>query len=224
MLGRFDRDIEAHFVKGDKFEHYHLIDSKYESTAALESRYPGLIDMNYKGLEDFENSYPPQYNLYYPKEARSAKEFDIILRILPDPAARIYSGVKKYELRKYVPRHTGLMFLIETGKRVEFTGCFYFKKYIAGKIDDLWEEVGERATNRERFHSYFNGKEYGVALEILDWEKFAKPLPIESVYEQCKDMPRLPHPYVYLYTPVHSKLSDLLREHVEAIRVRNKLK
>jgi predicted transcriptional regulator len=192
----------------------------WESTGSLERRYPDLINVQYKNIDEFINSRPPLYNLYYPEEARSASKFDIILRILPDPTSRIYSGVKKYELRKYVPQHTGLLFMLETGDKDAFTGCFYFQNYIPGKVKDLWEQVGEKAVNKKRFDSYFAGKEYGVALEILDFEKFDRPIPIDSVYEQCEDMPRLPHPYVYLYTPVNSKLSSILREQAQGIITR----
>ena len=172
-------------------------------------------DMKFSSLEEFEKTFPPQYNLYYPDTGDGpGVSYDILMKILPEPASRIYSGKKEFELRKYVPKHTGLLFLLEGRDEPAVTGAFYFFDYIADTISGLWQKVGERATKRERFDKYFAGKDYGVALEIFDFERCHAPMPISTAYDLCPDMPRLPQPLVYMYIPVGSNLSNLLRAQV----------
>ena len=63
-----------------------------ETTSNLENKNPELRK-NYRNLDEFLKSYPPTYNLFYPENSANGHgKFDTIIRILPDPAARIYSG------------------------------------------------------------------------------------------------------------------------------------
>lgn len=175
-------------------------------------------------LEEFNRTFPKQYNLYYPDKLNSqAGNYDLYMRILPEPVSRIFKGDKKYELRKYVPQHTGLVFLFETGKINAVTGCFYFREYISDSIDKLWETVNHLATKKENYDKYFASKKFGVALEIMDYEKFAKPIILDTITSRFPDFPKVPEPYVYLYTPVGSDLSKLLRSHTAEILQRNEL-
>jgi predicted transcriptional regulator len=163
-------------------------------------------------IERLKKSFPPQYNLYYPpSSANSSAEYDLFLRILPEPASRLYSGVKTYELRKYVPRHTGFVFLLETGTKNAVTGCFYFSNYLVDTIDHLWDQVGTKATSRERFDAYFATKEVGVALAVIAVTQLEHPIPIQEIHRRFPGFPRAPEPYVFLYTPVGGELSAYLR-------------
>lgn len=189
------------------------------------------MDANYlkidiKNLEEFNSTFPDLYNLYFPKLPKQPDnniEFDILMKILPEPASRIYKGVKKYELRKYVPRHSGLIFLLETGMINAITGCFLFKSYISDTVENIWRKVGKKATTKSRFDQYFANKQFGVALEIIDHEIFEEPIPISELYDQFPDIPQLPHPVVYLYSYKGSIISDYLREKAKALIERNSL-
>ncbi len=174
-------------------------------------------------LNKFRNSFRDEYNLYYPEHMNDEKEYDLILKILPEPVSRIYSGVKKFELRKYVPRHSGIMFLLETGNLNAISGCFYFNKYISDTVPNIWKKVGEKATKKYKFDKYFRGKDFGVAIEIIDFEKFDKPIFAEDIYSKFPYIPRLPNPYVYMYTPVKHELSNFLREKAKNLIERNNL-
>lgn len=178
--------------------------------------------MNIKTVEALRRTFPANYNLYYPEEPQAADtDCDLYIRILPDPASRIYSGKKKFELRKYVPKHKGFVFLFETGGRNAVTGCFYFEEFIADTVDNLWDRLGPRATSRERFTKYFQGKAVGVALAIKDVEKLSNPIPLEEIYNRFPNFPKVPHPYVYLYTQIGSQFSSFLRAHAPGIVDRN---
>jgi len=175
-------------------------------------------------VEDLRNTFPSNYNLYYPQGSEgSGGCFDLYIRILRDPASRIYAGKKKFELRKYVPRHTGLVFLFETGGTNAVTGCFLFERFLVDSVENLWSRVGTRATSREKFSRYFKNKKVGVALEISDFEKFTQAIPLQALYHGFQGFPKVPHPYVYLYTPVGGALSSFLRSHARAIVKRNEL-
>jgi predicted transcriptional regulator len=183
----------------------------------------GSLEMRFKSLGEFEHTFPPNYNIYFPTRPLSGVRFDIFMKILPEPASRIYSGRKKYELRKYVPKHSGLLFLLETGQTNAVTGVIYFYDFITDTVPRLWEKVGEQATTKQKFDRYFEGKDYGVALEIADFEKFDVPIDLDELYGCCPDMPKLPQPLVYMYTPEGGRLSELLRSrarHLVGRRIR----
>ncbi|HEX5720841.1 MAG TPA: hypothetical protein VF179_32095 [Thermoanaerobaculia bacterium] len=166
-------------------------------------------------VDALRKTFPPKYNLYYPSGSSNHQgAFDLFIRILPEPASRLYAGVKHFELRKYVPQHTGFVFLFETGTTNALTGCFYFRQYLVDSLEELWHQVGTRATSRERFDAYFASKDAGVALVIEGVARLPKPIPAAQLLADFPGLPRPPEPYVYLYTPVGGALSTFLRNQV----------
>lgn len=183
-----------------------------------------------KKIETFIETFPTNYNLYFDGNKLLNKpvippvaQFDVFIRIMSEPVSRIFSGQKQFELRKYVPKHTGLVFLYETEKVQAITGCFYFNNYLVKPVEELWETVGERATKRERFESYFERKDFGVALEIKDFFKFKNPIRQSEIYSKFPGLPKPPQPYVYLYSQVDNEFSAFLRQHAKEIIERNNL-
>jgi predicted transcriptional regulator len=138
--------------------------------------------MSNSSLEQFIKKAPGKYNLYFDGKnlINNAPEnvdcFDVFIRIMSDPVSRISSGRKTFELRKYVPLHTGLFFMFETDKKQAITGCFYCNNVIVKPKGELWEYVGESATKKEKFDRYFADKKFGVALEIADFQLFKHPI------------------------------------------------
>lgn len=181
-------------------------------------------------IETFRETFPANYNLYFDGDKLLNKplinpneKFDIFLRIMSEPVSRIFSGAKQFELRKYVPKHTGLVFLYETEKVQAITGCFYFKNYFVMPVEELWEKVGEKATKREKFESYFERKEFGVALEIMDFLKFKNPISQSELFGKFPRLPKPPQPYVYLYSQINNEFSTFLRKHAKEIIESNNL-
>ncbi|MDR2652369.1 MAG: hypothetical protein LBC68_08675 [Prevotellaceae bacterium] len=180
-------------------------------------------------IADITNNFPKNYNLYFDgktvvnEQNIDKQEYDIFLRIMSDPISRIASGKKKFELRKYVPKHTGLVFLYETDKVQAISGCLYFKNYIVKPINELWDIVGECATSKEKFYSYFDGKKFGVALEIIDFQKIEPPIKNKELYKLFPNFPKSPQPYVYLYSDKNNEFSKFLRAKVTDIILRNNL-
>lgn len=185
--------------------------------------------INETTIAAFINNFPQKYNLYFNGERIIGESldmntnYDIFIRIMSDPVSRIFSGKKKFELRKYIPKHSGLVFLFETDKVQAISGCFYFENFIAKPVNELWDIVGERATSKEKFYSYFDGKKFGVALEIIDYKKFDTPIDDKELYRLFPNFPKPPQPYVYLYSDKNNKFSKFLRSNAADIVIRNGL-
>lgn len=100
----------------------------------------------------------------------------IILSIQAVHAQRIFSGVKLFELRKSLPRiKFKRAYLYETGAG-RIIGCFDVGRVLKLPPEELWAMVGERATTRERFNSYFLKNKTACAIEAVSPTKFFRPL------------------------------------------------
>jgi predicted transcriptional regulator len=180
-------------------------------------------------LERFSRKAPQKYNLYFDKDeclyrpSEDNAEYDIFMRIMSEPISRISTGEKMYELRKYVPLHKKLFFMYETDNIQAVTGCFYCEDVIVKPVKDLWEFVGEKATLKEKFDKYFEGKEFGVALSIADYQFFEHPITKKELFLHFPKFPKPPEPYVYLYTKTGSPFSRFLRKGAAEIIKRNGL-
>jgi predicted transcriptional regulator/GNAT superfamily N-acetyltransferase len=104
----------------------------------------------------------------------------LFMPIKPEPASRIYSGKKLFELRKASPPETGFVYLYETRdettKVYAIRGGFYFRKFLNLPLEELWMQVGEQATSREKFLRYFGKRERGVALVIERVEHLSRSI------------------------------------------------
>lgn len=103
----------------------------------------------------------------------------LFLPIKPEPAARIRSGVKWFELRKARPPATGLVYLLETSDetaRVDaIRTAIVTEPHISLPLEALWDRVGTFATSKKRFDSYFGSKyRYGVAIPISETQLLAE--------------------------------------------------
>lgn len=100
----------------------------------------------------------------------------LLLSIRPEHAQRIFEGAKRYELRKVLPSTPfRRVFLYETGGS-GIVGSFDVGKIIRKPIDELWATVGDAATSRERFYSYFASVPIGTAIEARNPVKFRNPV------------------------------------------------
>jgi predicted transcriptional regulator len=110
----------------------------------------------------------------------------LFMPIQPDPASRIYSGKKLFELRKFRPPETGFVYLYEsrdeTARIHAIRGGFYFDEFLDLPLDKLWARVGERATSHERFFRYFGIRhKHGIALAIRRVESLTRPVSLDEL-------------------------------------------
>ena len=100
----------------------------------------------------------------------------LILSIQPLHAERIFNGVKQFELRKALSQDRFYrVYLYETGG-VGVVGCFDTMGVIRLPVHKLWRYVGDSATPKKRFFSYFQNRQSGCAIPISNPIKFAQPV------------------------------------------------
>ncbi len=96
----------------------------------------------------------------------------LLLSIHEVHANRIMDRLKKFELRKRLPKEKfHKVFLYQT-KGEGLIGAFGVGEILKMTISELWDTVGEDATSKERFDAYFEGKVIGCAIEVKNPVRF----------------------------------------------------
>lgn len=136
----------------------------------------------------------------------------IIISIKSIHAEKIYSGEKRYELRKVAPKtFPEVVFIYETEGKKAITGVFYVKDIISLPIADLWKRVGIRATSKKSFNKYYSGYKTGVAYEIGSVYKFEEPVPLAHIIDLQTGF-TIPQSFAYLskHPILERQLYDML--------------
>lgn len=112
----------------------------------------------------------------------------LIIPIKPEPASRIRSGRKWFELRKTRPPQAGTVYLLETsdGRQAvdAIRTCIITENHLSLPIEELWKRVGTFATSRPKFDKYFGGKyKYGVAIPIKETQILAESVDPATLQE-----------------------------------------
>src|ERR1019366_4975833 len=111
-----------------------------------------------------------------PKPERKGRSPALLLSIRPEHAHRIFSGSKRFELRKVLPvTDFNRVFLYETGGK-GIVGWFDVGEIIRQPIDELWKTVGNAATSHDRFFAYFSTAREGFAIAIRNARRFQGPI------------------------------------------------
>lgn len=100
-------------------------------------------------------------------------------------ADMIFTGEKKWELRKSVPRDLkpGDIVYIYVPRPVgAYVGSFRVGSIIKDNPENLWERVGsETGLTKEEFMNYFLGYKLGIAIEVREPELFERRLELEII-------------------------------------------
>jgi predicted transcriptional regulator len=135
----------------------------------------------------------------------------LILSILPIHAEKIFNGTKLFELRKILPKAPfSRVYLYETGGK-GITGCFNAATPHKAEIDQLWSIVGERATTRDRFFSYFAKSKFGYAIPIKSPVAFGKPITPSSIKRQINK--KFSAPMSFLLAFPNQRIFKVLEEY-----------
>lgn len=131
----------------------------------------------------------------------------ILLSIKSIHAERIYSGKKKFELRKAAPKHEPrLVFLYETDIS-SISGWFLLKSIDTGTPEQIWNITGALATPKESFDRYYKSSGRAVAMGIEAAYRLKKPIPIAT----AKDVePGFTAPQAFAYLNNYPSLLNLL--------------
>lgn len=104
---------------------------------------------------------------------------DVLLSIKPKFAESIINGKKKYEFRKkaFSKKNIGRVYVYSTTPIKKIVGTFKINNIIADMPSTLWHRLKDDAgISEEEFFEYFKNREAGFAIEIIDVEKFEKPV------------------------------------------------
>lgn len=151
----------------------------------------------------------------------SASRFgtDVIMSIRPEHARRIYSGKKKFELRKITPKSVPRrIFLYETNGNSFISGFLVIDGVVSGTPSELWREIGKRATPKIRFDRYFESRSLGYGFKVAFAIKFEPPISEEQIR---KLVPSFQVPQNFLYLDRLPALAAMLtqRAFLAALRV-----
>lgn len=99
----------------------------------------------------------------------------LLLSIRPEFAERILNGKKKFELRKRLPKKDFHRVYLYQTSGVGIVGCFDVVSIRSKPVRDLWDDIGELGTSKDRFFNYFNSCKIGHAIEVGNPVQFPEP-------------------------------------------------
>ncbi len=135
----------------------------------------------------------------------------VLLPIRKEFVTKIYSGEKRYELRKPgVPETTRYVVVAEGDDRL-ITGGWIVGKIFRLDREKLWERFGRLVSPRERFEEYFKNHPEGLAVEIRRTERLTEPIPISELTRRDPNFVVAPQfHFLYLTPPLLEYLGSRL--------------
>ncbi|MFX1294593.1 MAG: EVE domain-containing protein [Promethearchaeota archaeon] len=142
----------------------------------------------------------------------------ILMSIKPKFSRQIFSGVKKYELRKTPIKNKSdnLVIVYESAPTKAIVGCFRINKILKRTPKEIWyafkHEIG---ISEEEFFEYFKKKEWAYAIKVAHAKKFKNRITLEKIREINQSW-RPPQSFYYLKE--NSEPNSLLKEEIEINR------
>jgi predicted transcriptional regulator len=131
----------------------------------------------------------------------------ILLSIKPEYSNKIFSGEKKFEFRKKIPKHKfEIVYVYESQPTKKIVGFFSIKNIISGSPEDIWNRCWKTGgIEEEKYFKYCGNKKVIYAFEIDKTVRFESPVnPLEL---NPKFIP--PQNYVYL-SPQQEQIINIL--------------
>ena len=119
----------------------------------------------------------------------------ILLSINPEYSSQILQGIKKYEFRRQIAkRKVDEILIYSTSPEMKVVGSVKVNSVIKNTPQLLWEETKDYAgICKEKFFTYFKGKENAFAYKLGDVTIFNPP---QSLVDY--DIKVAPQSFVYL--------------------------
>jgi len=143
-----------------------------------------------------------------------------LISIKPRYAYRIFTGVKKYELRRYLglkPSTGSLMIVYVSGKVKAVLGEFKAGRVFYGSPEEIWSilrNIGDTGVGLDDF-KYIQGSKQALAIEIVEPKLYYKPLKLDELrriipgFEPPLSMVRIDE-----YDPVYELVIRKAREYI----------
>ena len=118
-----------------------------------------------------------------------------MLSIKPSYAEAIFRGEKRFEFRRAIFRKPVAVVVVYTSSPVSrVVGEFDIEAIITDTLEGLWKRTKHSAgIDRERFFSYFAGREVGHAIVIGSVRRYPRSLDLSSNFGM-----RPPQSFAYL--------------------------
>ncbi|MET1160617.1 MAG: DNA-binding protein [Thermoprotei archaeon] len=106
--------------------------------------------------------------------------------IRPKYVYRIFTGIKKFELRKWIglkPPTGSTIVVYASGNVKAIVGEFRVGKVVFAKPTDIWDylsTIEDSGVGLEDYQ-YIRGSKYALALEILDPILYVKPITLKEI-------------------------------------------
>jgi predicted transcriptional regulator len=124
----------------------------------------------------------------------------LLLSIRPKYADKIFAGDKKVELRRTRPRlqKGDVVIVYASSPKKAIIGSFEVDKIINKPLDNLWNEVAEKAAvSHHEFLSYYEGLSEGCGIFVGKCQLFAQAVDLKYLREEWSNF-RPPQSYRYL--------------------------
>jgi len=106
--------------------------------------------------------------------------------IRPKYAYRIFTGMKKYELRRYFglkPSKGSIMVVYASGSVKAILGEFIVGEVLFGKPSEIWDmlmDIKDAGVGLDDY-SYIKGSRYALAIEIDRTITYKKPITLDTI-------------------------------------------
>ena len=100
----------------------------------------------------------------------------IVLPIQQEFAEAILTGHKQFEYRKVLGDQNPIFVLLYVRETGSIPGAFAPGRVLRGTPEELWRLTAGRGTSAERFRTYFEGQDHGIAVEVRRYERFRPPI------------------------------------------------
>lgn len=132
----------------------------------------------------------------------------ILLSIKPEFVFKIFTGEKRFEFRKKIPKkHFKKVFIYESSPTQNVVGWFIVSRIIKDDPDTIWDECNSKSgIEKQNYYNYCNGNQKIYALEIKEYHKFDDPINPFNLISNF--MP----PQNFTYLDSSNSLSSLLKE------------
>ncbi len=100
----------------------------------------------------------------------------IILSIKPQYVEKLFSGEKKFEYRKKIPRFLQEVVVYSSSPVKKVIGKLYVKSILEDTPAMMWQKTGAwGGITNDDYEHYFRNRERGYAIEVLRVKKFRYP-------------------------------------------------
>lgn len=93
------------------------------------------------------------------------------MSIRPEHSARIFSGEKRFELRRgrVLAKNGDLVWVYESAPTMALVGAFVVRRVLFEDLDVLWQRHGRWfGISRQAYAAYFRDRELGCAIEVAE--------------------------------------------------------